>query len=302
MRCDALANALAGVTSKATHVYRLPALDGRGVPRRAATRVRASGETDADGTKASKRPGVRSAGGVQNDAIALLSGMKQNPFSVGTYHSKRATHKVNELGDIVGEDEAPENILEQPGWDDAGKVRYCVATVSLELDIPETEVSEKLDQLFRLAPGIRRRVGEMKVADLVRMVASLNDVVAAFVKLREILPGADLGKIVESRPSVLLEDLDTLGLRIKDLKEEHPNLNWDAILTDFPQMFEIKDMVGNCRALRRTFPDRDVTAMLGKHPSLLLGVQSGEDMIAYDHGSLRQVKNTIKGDRTSDGW
>jgi hypothetical protein len=25
-------------------------------------------------------------------------------------------------------------------------------------------------------------------------------------------------------------------------------------------------------------------------------------MISYDHGSLKQVKATIAGDRTSDGW
>ena len=68
----------------------------------------------ADGTEKTPEPEkpARSSGreNVQNDAIALLSGMKENPFSVGTYHSKRATHKVNELGDIIGEDEAPENI------------------------------------------------------------------------------------------------------------------------------------------------------------------------------------------------
>jgi hypothetical protein len=42
--------------------------------------------------------------------------------------------------------------------------------------------------------------------------------------------------------------------------------------------------------------------MLGRQPTLLLAMQSGEDMIAYDHGSLRQVKATIEGDRTHDGW
>lgn len=239
---------------------------------------------------------------MQNDAIALLSGMKENPFSVGTYHSKRATHKVNELGDIIGEDEAPDNILEQPGWDADGKLRFCVATVSAELAMPEAEVSAKLQQLFQLAPGIERRVGEVKTADLVRMVASIPDVVAAFVRLREILPGADLGKIVESRPSVLLEDLDALGKRVRDLKEETPRLNWDAILTDFPHMFEIRDMAANARELRRKFPEGDATEMLGRQPTLLLAMQSGEDMIAYDHGSLRQVKATIEGDRTHDGW
>jgi hypothetical protein len=299
MRCDALANALAGVAVPPRRALR------EGSPtaaRRAALACRAR----ADGTETpggSAKPARSSASAnVQNDAIALLSGMKENPFSVGTYHSKRATHRVNELGDIIGEDEAPENILQQPGWDDAGKLRFCVATVAAELSVSEAEVSAKLQQLFQLAPGIERRVGEIKIADLVRMVASLPDVVAAFVRLREILPGADLGKIVESRPSVLLEDLDALGKRVRELKEETPKLNWDAILTDFPQIFEIRDMAANARELAKKFPNGDVTAMLGRQPTLLLAMQSGEDMIAYDHGSLRQVKATIEGDRTHDGW
>ena len=176
-----------------------------------------------------------------------------------------------------------------------GKLRFCVATVSAELAMPEAEVSAKLRQLFQLAPGIERRVGEVKTADLVRMVASIPDVVAAFVRLREILPGADLGKIVESRPSVLLEDLDALGKRVRDLKEETPRLNWDAILTDFPQMFEIRDMAANARELRRKFPEGDATEMLGRQPTLLLAMQSGEDMIAYDHGSLRRGQGHHRG-------
>ena len=300
MRCDALANALAGVAAPPRRALR----DGSPTAaRRAALACRAR----ADGTETpepgSAKPARSSASAnVQNDAIALLSGMKENPFSVGTYHSKRATHRVNELGDIIGEDEAPENILPQPGWVDAGKLRFCVATVAAELAVSEAEVSAKLQQLFQLAPGIERRVGEIKIADLVRMVASLPDVVAAFVCLREILPGADLGKIVESRPSVLLEDLDALGKRVRELKEETPRLNWDAILTDFPQIFEIRDMAANARELAKKFPNGDVTAMLGRQPTLLLAMQSGEDMIAYDHGSLRQVKATIEGDRTHDGW
>lgn len=108
------------------------------------------------------------AGYSQNAAIKLLGDM-ESPWGVGTYHSKRATHKVNELGDIIGEDDAPENILEQPGWDDAGKLRFCISTVAVELDLTEEDVAGKLHQLFTLAPGIERRVGQVKVADIVRM-------------------------------------------------------------------------------------------------------------------------------------
>ena len=226
--------------------------------------------------------------------------MDANPWSVNTYHSKRATHKVNELGDIIGEDEAPENILEQPGWDAAGKLRFCISTVAVELDMSEKEVEEKMDQLFTLAPGIQRRVGEVKTADIVRMVASLPDVAAAFLKLRNILPAADLSKIVESRPSILLEDLDHLAIRVKELREEAPKLNWDFVLMDFPMLFEIKNPAGNVRELASKFPGQDVTALLGRDPSLLLGVQSRDDMISYDNGSLAQVKETTEGNAKSD--
>lgn len=280
-----LATALVGVMARVTPRLRLRMRDAT-VARRGSSTTRASGASD---------------GKVQNDAISII-GMKENPWNVGTYHSKRATHKVNELGDIIGEDEDPANILSQPGWDDAGKLRFCVATVANELSLSEDEVSEKLAQLFQLAPGIERRVGDVKIADIVRMVASLPDVVQAFVKLREILPNADLGKIVEGRPSVLLEDLDAMAERIQDLRNDTPKLNWDAILTDYPVLFEIRNLAGSVRELADKFPSRDVTKMIGGQPTLLLSVQSGDDMITYDHGSLKQVKATIEGDRTHDGW
>ena len=244
-----LATALVGVMARVTPLLRLRMRDAT-VARRGSSTTRASGASD---------------GKVQNDAISII-GMKENPWNVGTYHSKRATHKVNELGDIID------------------------------------EVSEKLAQLFQLAPGIERRVGDVKIADIVRMVASLPDVVQAFVKLREILPNADLGKIVEGRPSVLLEDLDAMAERIQDLRNDTPKLNWDAILTDFPVLFEIRNLAGSVRELADKFPSRDVTKMIGGQPTLLLSVQSGDDMITYDHGSLKQVKATIEGDRTHDGW
>ena len=94
---------------------------------------------------------------------------------------------------------------------------------------------------------------------------------------------------------------------LEALRAETPRLNWDAILTDHPQLFEIGDMAGAARTLARSLArpgkdGKDVADALARQPTLLLSVQSGEDMISYDHGSLKQVKATIAGDRTSDGW
>ena len=286
-------------------------------PRYRAASVRVSSGTDAgpssddDGREASAGAGDASSTKVdrvqagsfsQTAAIDLLSKSADNPWSVNTYHSKRAAHRVNELGDIVGEDDAPENILQQPGWDDAGKLRFCVATVADELGVSREDVEEKMRQLFKLVPGIERRVGEVKTADIVRMVASLNDVVKAFTRLRQMLPTADLGKIVEGRPGILLEDLDALEVRIGNLRKATPKLNWDAILTDFPVLFSVRDPAGACEEIAGKFPTQDATQIIGRNPSILLSTQSGDDMISYDNGSLKQVRATVAGDGTSDGW
>ena len=57
---------------------------------------------------------------------------------------------------------------------------------------------------------------------------------------------------------------------------------------------------GNVRELASKFPGQDVTALLGREPTLLLGVQSRDDMISYDNGSLAQVNESIKGTTKSD--
>jgi hypothetical protein len=186
------------IRSNGAGVSRPPSSSSVIVATRAASGGEASSSSSYSSSSSTLSPKQKQAnGGMQRDtqsaAIEVLQNMgKENPWSVGTYHSKRATHKVNELGDIIGEDDAPENILQQPGWDDAGKLRFCISTVALELDIPEADVGAKMQQLFTLAPGLQRRVGDVKVADIVRMVASLPDVAAAFLKLRTILPNADL--------------------------------------------------------------------------------------------------------------
>ena len=83
-------------------------------PRYRAASVRASSGTDAgpssddDGREASAGAGnadkvdrVQAGSFSQTAAIDLLSKSAENPWSVNTYHSKRAAHRVNELGDIV---------------------------------------------------------------------------------------------------------------------------------------------------------------------------------------------------------
>jgi len=238
------------------------------------------------------------------DAIAELQKMSAGSWNIGEYRSKRKKHLTNDLGDIIGEAEAAENISEQPGWDSAGKLRFCVMSVADELGMDEEEVGKKFVQLFTLIPGLDARMGDVKIADLVRLVANVPDVALALVRLRDIMPEANLGKMIASRPSLLLEDADKVKLQLGELREACPRLRWDAILTDFPQLFDIRDKRGSIEALKEKLDlnDDKVQDVLSQRPLMLLSVQSRHDMIPYDNGTLAQVQATIAGDRFSDGW
>ena len=266
--------------------------------RRARARGRGSGRERA---RARATEGER----VTEDAIGALRELADGTWNVGTYKSKRKVHLVNELGDIVGEEEALANISEQPGWDDAGKMRFCVMTVSDELGIDEDEVGKRLAQLFTLVPGLEGRMGDIRIADVTRLAARVPDVALAMIRLKDILPEANLERMVAARPSLLLADADELRRKISDLRACAPRLRWDKILSDFPELWDVRDFRENIEALKEKLSitdDETLTKVLGGQPGLLLSVQSRHDMILYDNGTLRQVQATVAGDTTSDGW
>ena len=124
-------------------------------------------------------------------AIEALSSNKENAWSVNVYHSKRKEHKTDELGDILSEEaNGGDNILEQPGWDAQGKLRFSIMVISEELGLSEKQVEERVGQLFTLIPGLKTKVGIMKTADLVRISASIPDVYKSLVALKEVFPDA----------------------------------------------------------------------------------------------------------------
>lgn len=257
------------------------------------------------GTTATSRASRDDGRATTEDAIDALAEMSDGRWRVGRYRSKRKEHLVNELGDIVAEERSGSNIAEHVGWDDAGKLRFCVATVARELDLDEDEVGKRLVNLFTLVPGMESRIGDLKMVDVVRMTARVPDVAVAMVRLRDLLPEANLSKMVAARPSLLLEDFDELARKIGELRACAPRLRWDMILSDFPHLWEVHDMRGNVNLLKEKLAiedDEALTKLLGGRPELLLSVQSRHDMIMYDNGTLAQVEAMVNGDRTSDGW
>ena len=238
-------------------------------------------------------------------AIDALRSKAENPWSVNVYHSKRKEHKTNELGDIVSEEANDgSNILEQPGWDADGKLRFSIMIISEELGLTEKEVEDRVGQLFTLIPGLKTKVGIMKTADLVRISASIPDVYKSLVALKDVFPGADLPTMITNRPSILLEDAKEMERKVKQLRVACPKLNWDAILSDHAYIFEIKNPGANCLALKEKLGTtvKDFEMYIARNPMSLLSVQTGEELLEYDNGSLRQLKANLEGTPKAEGW
>ena len=276
----------------------------RAVTSTATARARAGVAVGATCRRARRARG-RETRAASEDAIDALRELAGDAWSVGRYESKRRSHLTTPLGDIVGEEESRENIAEQPGWNAEGKLRFCVMTVGDELGLTEEEVEERLGNLFALVPGLEERIGEVKIADIVRLAARVPDVATKMIRLRSLLPEADLAKMTSLRPSVLLETDEELGRKVGELRESCPRLRWDAVLSDFPEILGIRDLRGSVLLLKEKLSledDESVTKALGGNPLLLLSVQSRQDMISYDNGTWAQVQATISGDKFSDGW
>jgi hypothetical protein len=238
-------------------------------------------------------------------AIEALSSNEENAWSVNVYHSKRKEHKTDELGDILSEEANDgDNILEQPGWDAQGKLRFSIMIISEELGLSEKQVEERVGQLFTLIPGLKTKVGIMKTADLVRISASIPDVYKSLVALKEVFPDADLPTMITNRPSILLEEAKEMERKVKQLREACPRLNWDAILSDHAYIFEIKNPGENCLALKEKLGTtvKDFELYVARNPMSLLSVQTGEELLEYDNGSLRQLKENLEGTPKAEGW
>ena len=238
-------------------------------------------------------------------AIEALSSNKENAWSVNVYHSKRKEHKTDELGDILSEEaNGGDNILEQPGWDAQGKLRFSIMVMSEELGLSEKQVEERVGQLFTLIPGLKTKVGIMKTADLVRISARIPDVYKSLVALKEVFPDADLPTMITNRPSILLEEAEEMERKVKQLREACPRLNWDAILSDHAYIFEIKNPGENCLALKEKLGTtvKDFELYVARNPMSLLSVQTGEELLEYDNGSLRQLKENLEGTPKAEGW
>ena len=69
-------------------------------------------------------------------------------------------------------------------------------------------------------------------------------------------------------------------------------------------IFEIKNPGKNCLALKDKLGTsvKDFEMYIARNPMSLLSVQTGEELLEYDNGSLKQLKENLEGTPKADGW
>ena len=110
--------------------------------------------------------------------------------------------------------------------------------------------------------------------------------------------------MITNRPSILLEEIDEMERKVKQLREACPKLNWDAILETTPYIFRDKKSGKNCLALKDKLGTsvKDFEMYIARNPMSLLSVQTGEELLEYDNGSLKQLKENLEGTPKAGGW
>jgi hypothetical protein len=230
------------------------------------------------------------------------------PWSVGLYHSKRVVHKTDLLG-AVEEEEDVDNLVALPGWNREGKLRLAKTCVARELGVSMEAVSARLDALCTLLPELGERFTSMREGDLARL-AVVPDVAATLIRLRATFPRANIGRMVARRPDLLLMEAQDLEERAAGLRALLPGLDADAAAAEQPRLLDLASTRTALAELQRLMPDANVARMLVNDPSMLSSVDTGDDLILYDNGSVKQLQASLRAragsldeaDASPEGW
>jgi hypothetical protein len=113
-------------------------------------------------------------------------------------------------------------------WNDDLKYRMIKRATSDELGISEEEVEDRLQFLANLLPGMQQRIVKMSAKMVARFVDNSNNIALRLIRLRTIMPEADMAAMINLRLSLLLDDdLDDVEHAVTRLKELLPGINVD---------------------------------------------------------------------------
>mmetsp|Transcript_16956 Transcript_16956/g.34682 ORF Transcript_16956/g.34682 Transcript_16956/m.34682 type:complete len:293 (-) Transcript_16956:59-937(-) len=238
---------------------------------------------------------------------APASGKAQQPWNIGLYHTKRKTFKTGPLGEVP--EETYDQVTDPVGWTQEAKMKLAIDCVARELDVSPDFIAQRMSLLQKLVPDLKPKLKTMKVGDLARLVVNVPDIATKLLTLREIFPSANISRMVSYQPALLLEDMEAVREKAEGLRELLQTDDIDRAVELNPTFLELDQVRLALAEVKRLggslrVSEENAARYLMMNPSLLFSMQTGDNLIPYDNGSLKQLKASLNGEEGAapKGW
>ncbi|KAF8055487.1 hypothetical protein HT031_006746 [Scenedesmus sp. PABB004] len=137
-------------------------------------------------------------------------------------------------------------------------------------------IAEGVTTLEALLPGLQVDVEALKAADWARLALDVGGAATKLVLLKSCYPGADLSRVIQRQPGLLLLDASTLEENSKQVKSLLSTAkDADALLTALPSLMEPRTLISVLVTVRKWyFNKRDPVEVLEADPELILRAQA----------------------------
>ncbi|KAL6773921.1 hypothetical protein ACKKBG_A23055 [Auxenochlorella protothecoides x Auxenochlorella symbiontica] len=218
-------------------------------------------------------------------------GSQEIPESVATYRSsdgrlKAAAGPSFQRKAASGEDPwgfyyqvAERNLV----WSEDLTARLLKAAVAAGLGLEEEEVEQRLGRLTCYLPDLVHKLPRMRAPLVQALVERVDEIPGRVLELRQVLPRANLGRMLADHPGVVLSwsarGLQDAVLRLEALL---PGIDVERVIAEFPVYLDVEGVQDAIREAERLLPGYDVRAAMARDPEVIHSFQKMSAMIPYD--------------------
>ncbi|GAB4820354.1 hypothetical protein N2152v2_007400 [Parachlorella kessleri] len=160
-------------------------------------------------------------------------------------------------------------------WTQENQARLVRIVASYELNLDVQEVEYRLHLLSTILPGLEARVAYIKPSILAGLLGDPAVVLDRLLKLKDLLPEADVGKIAVGQPQLLLQDTAAVTAELAKVRQLLPVPGLDKAIEDNPGLLDAEAVSEVLEELRRLMPSQGPVALLLQDPSWMLRVERG---------------------------
>ncbi|WIA20357.1 hypothetical protein OEZ85_006188 [Tetradesmus obliquus] len=161
-------------------------------------------------------------------------------------------------------------------WSDANKCRLVALVAAQQLAIPMADMEQRLEALMLLLPDLAGTIFKLQPGLLAGLTSDLAVTSSRLLALRELLPAANVSRVVAERPQLLLQDSSEVQQAVEVLQQLLHVERVDKLVEAQPLLLVTPCVEEVLADIRRLLPGRDAEQLLAADPDWVLRVQRGQ--------------------------